>query len=70
MFWFWTFTTVAVGLLAGLFGYHIGDHAAALAFTISGAISVLAIKDIIKNKHAILGGCIIAFSIGWYLLGF
>lgn len=70
MFWFWTFTTVAVGLLAGLFGYHIGDHAAALAFTISGAISVLAVKDIIKNKHAILGGCIIAFSIGWYLLGF
>lgn len=69
MFWLWTVLTVAAGLLSGLYGYHLGGHPTALAFTLSGAATVIGIKDLIRSKHAILCGTLVAASVGWYACG-
>lgn len=69
MFWFWTVTTIITGLLAGLVGWHIGDHPAAFAFTLGGIFAVTAARDILRNKHAILAGTLFAATFGWYFWG-
>lgn len=69
MFWFWTITTIACGLVAGLIGFQTGGHPAALAFTVCGTVSVLAIKNIIRTRSSVLGGCIIAFTLSAYFFG-
>jgi glutamate synthase domain-containing protein 2 len=69
MFWFWTILTLATGLLAGLFGWHIGGHAAALAFTLGGILAVLGAHDLKKHRHSLLAGTAFFAIVGWYFGG-
>ncbi len=69
MFWFWTILSLASGLLAGLFGWHIGGHPTAIAFTAGGVLAVFAIHDIQKHKHALLAGTLLTGIVGWYFGG-
>ncbi len=70
MFWFWTIISLAAGLLSGLIGWHVGGgHAAALVFTIGGVLSVMAVHDLRKHKHAIFALTLLAGMAGFYLGG-
>jgi len=66
---FWTLATIVTALLAGLFGYTQGGHSLALVFTLLGALSVFAIHDLRKHKHALASGTLIAGLVGGYFLG-
>ncbi len=61
---FWTLATIATALLAGLFGWTQGGHSLALVFTLLGALSVFAIHDLRKHKHALASGTLIAGLLG------
>ncbi|MBZ0185930.1 MAG: FMN-binding glutamate synthase family protein [Candidatus Obscuribacterales bacterium] len=67
---FWTISTVIAGLLAGLVGWHVGEHPAAFAFTLGGILAATAVRDILRNKHAILAGTLLAATAGWYFFNF
>lgn len=69
MFWFWTILTLATGLLAGLFGWQIGGHAGALAFTLGGILAVIGAHDLRKHRHALLAGTAFFAVLGWYFGG-
>mgnify|MGYP003384868885 CR=1 FL=1 len=69
MSWFWTILTIASALLAGLAGYQLDGHAAALIFTIVGGLVSLAMRDLHKQKHAIICGTVLAGLICGYFFG-
>jgi len=69
MFWFWTILTLATGLLAGLFGWHLGGHPAAFAFTLGGILAVIGAHDLKKHRHSLLAGTAFFAIVGWYLGG-
>lgn len=66
---FWTLATIVTALLAGLFGWSQGGHSLALVFTLLGALSVFAIHDLKKHKHALASGSLIAGLVAGYYIG-
>lgn len=69
MSWFWTVLTIATALLAGLAGYQLDGHPSALVFTIVGGLVSLGMRDLIKQKHAIVCGTILAGVVTGYFFG-
>lgn len=69
---FWTILTAAVGLLSGLVGYQVGGHShpTAFVFTLIGVLVVLGVRDLVRNKHAIIAGTLVAGLLGWHFSGF
>ncbi len=59
----------AASLLAGLVGYLIGGNPVALVFTLVAALVFLGIRDLRKNRHAILTGTILSGVLGWHFGG-
>ncbi len=68
-FWFWTILTFVVGMLSGLYGWHIGGNPAAFAFTVGGVLAVIGLHDLNKHRHSLLAGTLFFATIGWYLGG-
>ncbi len=70
MFWFWTILTLATGLLAGLFGWHIGGNPAAFAFTVGGMLAIFGVHDLKKHRHTLLAGTAFIAVMAYYFGGF
>lgn len=73
MSWYLPILMIVSALLCGLVGWHIGDHAAAIALTIAGPLMILGIHDLYKHKHAVLACTLLTALAGgyfWRLEGF
>lgn len=67
---FWVIAVVVAGLLSGLVGWNIGGHATAAPFTLAAVLAVLGARNMLKNRHAILFGTLLAGLAGYYWHGF
>ncbi len=70
MSWFWTILTIATALLSGLAGFQLDGHPSALVFTIVGGLVSLGLRDLVKQKHAIVCGTVLAGVVCGYFFGF